>query len=728
MTDISRTLIDREHQVVAHNYHPLPIVVASASGCHVRDVEGREYLDFMSAYSAVSHGHLHPRIVQAATDQLKRVALASRAYHADGLAPLAEKLCALSGLDRMLPMNTGAEAVETAIKAARRWGYRVKGIAQDRAQILVARGNFHGRTSGITSFSTQPEYRADFGPFMPGFIHFDFGNMASIEAAVTPDCAAVLVEPIQGEAGIVVPPSGYLRALREFCDRQHLMLILDEVQSGLGRTGRWFAYQHEGIRPDGLILGKALGGGLLPVSCLLGRAELMDVFEPGSHGSTFGGNALACAVARAAIDVLEDEWLIERSQHLGDYLLARLRAIDSPLITEVRGLGLWAGVEICPGNVTARRLVERLAQHGVLSKETHHTVIRFAPPLTVSRDEIDEALGAFETTLAEFSPLRRRAIASAPAQLLMSAPDHFEVSYAINPWMNPAQWAQQASALTRNARRGWDTLKQTYESLGAQVHVQTPAKGLPDLVFTANAGVVLDHKVLLARFRPLERQGEEAHNRRVFETLQQQGVIDSIHLMPHGVFFEGAGDALWDAQRGFFWLGYGPRSSYEARDTLQAVFGQPSLSLELVDPRFYHLDTCLCLLSGGEVLYYPKAFSQEGRALIQALAGDQAIEADDIDALHLGVNSVCLGKDVVMGYCSPGLEARLQARGYRVHRVDLTPFNQSGGSSYCLTLRLDRVSGTQHDVRHYSGQVRLSDQVDQRTGVIEVAHHSVDIE
>jgi ornithine aminotransferase len=403
-TPRSHALIERENQVAAPNYAPLPAVLAEGRGEWLTDVDGKRYLDMMSAYSAVSHGHAHPRLVAALVEQAQRVAVTSRAYHTDTLAPFMEKLTQLTGLDRVLPASGGAESVETAIKAARRWGYRVKGIAADRAEIVVARGNFHGRSTTITSFSTEPSYRADFGPFTPGFVHFDFGDIDSLAAAISERCCAVLIEPIQGEAGIVLPPAGFLAAARRLCDERRVLLILDEIQSGLGRTGRWFAFQHEGIKPDGLILGKALGGGLLPVSCLVGTHELMQVFEPGSHGSTFGGNPLAARVALEALRVMEEERLVERSAILGEHLLAQLRAIDSPLIRAVRGRGLWVGVDLDPARVSARKVVERLAERGVLSKETHETVIRFAPPLSIARDALDWGIDTFIDVLREFEP------------------------------------------------------------------------------------------------------------------------------------------------------------------------------------------------------------------------------------------------------------------------------------------------------------------------------------
>jgi ornithine--oxo-acid transaminase len=400
----TETFVAKEARYGAKNYRPVPVVVERASDCRVWDVEGREYIDMMSAYSAVSHGHLHPRVVAAAQRQLEKVAVTSRAYHGTTLGPFLEKLCEVTGFDRALPMNTGAEAVETAIKCARRWGHQVKGIADGQAQILVARGNFHGRTSTIIGFSSEPDYRAGFGPFAPGFAHFDFGDMASVRAVTGPNTCAVLVEPIQGEAGVIVPPPGFFAQLREWCSRNNILLIIDEVQSGLGRTGRWFAFEHEGIRPDALILGKALGGGLLPVSAFLADDWVMNVFDPGSHGSTFGGNALAAAVALEGLRVMEDEQLVARSAQQGEYLLERLRevmAASGGLIRAVRGRGLWAGVDIDPVQATARELVERLAAGGVLSKETHETVIRFAPPLTITRELIDRAVAIFAAVVQD---------------------------------------------------------------------------------------------------------------------------------------------------------------------------------------------------------------------------------------------------------------------------------------------------------------------------------------
>ena len=416
--DSNRTqdFIGLEARFGARNYQPVPVVVERALDCLVWDVQGREYIDMMGAYSAVSHGHLHPRIVAAARRQMERVAVTSRAYHGTTLGPFLAKLCAMAGFERALPMNTGAEAVETAIKCARRWGHQVKGIADGQAEILVARQNFHGRTTTIIGFSSEPDYRKGFGPFAPGFRHFDFGDMASVRAATSANTCAVLIEPIQGEAGIILPPPGFFAELREWCTRHDILLIDDEVQAGLGRTGKLFAFEHEGIRPDALILGKALGGGLLPVSAFLAGAAVMDVFNPGSHGSTFGGNALAAAVALEALEVIEDEKLVARSALLGDYLIARLRAVQAlapGLVRDVRGRGLWVGVDIDPRHATARELVQRMAQEGVLSKETHETVIRFAPPLTITCELIDRAVEVFaavvvgksrELATASFAP------------------------------------------------------------------------------------------------------------------------------------------------------------------------------------------------------------------------------------------------------------------------------------------------------------------------------------
>jgi len=393
--------IDLERRYSAPNYEPLPVVLARGQGAHMWDTAGRRYVDMMSAYSAASHGHAHPRIVAALEAQARRLAVPSRAYYNDRLGPFLAELTRLAGLDAALPMNTGAEAVETAIKAARRWGYRVKGVPRDRAEIIVADGNFHGRTTTIISFSSEPEYRDGFGPFTPGFRNVPFGDLAALERAITPQTVAVLVEPIQGEAGIVIPPAGWLKGVRRLCDAHDVLLMLDEVQSGLGRTGAWFAFEHENVRPDGLVLGKALGGGMLPVSAFLARRDVMEVFTPGSHGSTFGGNPLAAAVGLEALKVIADEDLVARSRVLGDHMLARLRAIASPVLRTVRGRGLWAGAEIDPRFASARRACEALLAKGVLSKETHHTVVRLAPPLVIARQDLDWALDRFTEVIGE---------------------------------------------------------------------------------------------------------------------------------------------------------------------------------------------------------------------------------------------------------------------------------------------------------------------------------------
>ena len=400
--------IDLEARHCAHNYEPIPVVLSRGQGAHLWDTAGRRYVDMMSAYSAASHGHAHPRLLAALKNQARRLAVPSRAFYNDRLGPFLAELCRLTGLDAALPMNTGAEAVETAIKAARRWGYRVKGVPNDRANIIVADGNFHGRTTTIISFSSEADYRDGFGPFTPGFHSVPFGDLASVERAVTPDTIAVLIEPIQGEAGIIVPPAGFLAGLRRLCDAQNVLLIFDEVQSGLGRTGTWFAFEHENTRPDGLILGKALGGGMLPVSAFVATHEVMDVFTPGSHGSTFGGNPLAAAVGLEALHVLHQERLVEGSRGLGAHMIERLRALPSPVLKEVRGRGLWAGVEIDPDFATAREICERLLIKGVLSKETHGTVVRFAPPLVISREDLDAALDSFEDVVGDVEERQAR--------------------------------------------------------------------------------------------------------------------------------------------------------------------------------------------------------------------------------------------------------------------------------------------------------------------------------
>ncbi|WP_262299162.1 ornithine--oxo-acid transaminase [Microvirga sesbaniae] len=393
-------LIALESSVTAANYDPLPVVLRDAKGVWATDTQGRRYLDMMSAYSAVSLGHGHPRILKAMMEQASKLAVTSRAYHTELLGPFLERLVQITGLDMALPMNTGAEAVETAVKAARRWGYARKKIAKDQAEIIVANNNFHGRTTTIVGFSSDESYREGFGPFAGGFKAVPFGDARAVEQAITANTCAILIEPIQGEAGIVVPPDGYLKDLRALCDRQDVLLILDEVQSGLGRTGRWFAHQHEGIKPDGLILGKALGGGVYPVSAFVATRDVMSVFNPGSHGSTFGGNALAARIGLEALAVIEEEHLVERSAELGGYLQDRLRAMRSNIVRDVRGRGLWVGVEVDAGVVSARAVCDALLENGVLSKDTHGTVLRFAPPLTITRDEIDWGMERIERVFA----------------------------------------------------------------------------------------------------------------------------------------------------------------------------------------------------------------------------------------------------------------------------------------------------------------------------------------
>lgn len=398
---LTKDYIAREDVVCSHTYEPLPVVLCKGKGSWLWDIEGKKYLDMMTAYSAVSFGHSNPRLVKALTHQAEKLALPSRAFYSNQLAPMMEKACALSGLDMGMPLNTGVEAVEAAVKVARRWGYEVKGIPEDKAEIIVAENNFHGRTTTIISFSTEPFYRKNFGPFTPGFKAIPFGDANALEKAITANTCAFLVEPIQGEGGIIVPPKGYLKEVRKICTENNVLLILDEVQSGMGRTGKNFAFQHEGIKPDGLILGKALGGGLLPVSLFLGRREMLSLMRPGSHGSTFGGNPLACAVALEAMSLLVEEKLADHSAKMGAYMIERLKKINSPVIKEARGLGLWAGVELQKNHITARKVCEKMREKGVLTKDTHATVLRFAPPLNVTKEEMDFGINVFEEALRE---------------------------------------------------------------------------------------------------------------------------------------------------------------------------------------------------------------------------------------------------------------------------------------------------------------------------------------
>ncbi|MCG6872416.1 MAG: ornithine--oxo-acid transaminase [Gammaproteobacteria bacterium] len=393
--------IAMEQRYGAHNYAPLPVVLTRGEGVYLWDTEGRRYLDMMSAYSAVSFGHGHPRLVAALHAQAEQLAVVSRAFYTDRLGPFLARACQMTGQERALPMNTGAEAVETAMKAARKWAYSVKGVQPNQAEIIACDGNFHGRTITIVAMSSEEQYRDGFGPFPGGLKTIPFGDSAALKAAITENTAAFLVEPIQGENGIILPPDGYLAECARICCENNVLLIADEVQTGLARTGRLLACQHDEVIPDGLILGKALGGGLLPVSLFLSRSDVMDVFTPGDHGSTFGGNPLAAAVGLEALNVLVDEGLADCSAELGAWFLAELQQIESPLIQEVRGRGLFVGMEIKPAKATARAVCKQLMARGILSKETHDTVVRFAPPLTISREQLEWALEQVRETLRE---------------------------------------------------------------------------------------------------------------------------------------------------------------------------------------------------------------------------------------------------------------------------------------------------------------------------------------
>ena len=385
----SEKIIELTNHYGAHNYVPLPIVVSKAEGIWVTDPEGNKYIDMLSAYSAVNQGHRHPKIIQALKHQADKVTLVSRAFHSDNLGEWYEKICKLAGKDKALPMNTGAEAVETALKAARRWAYDVKGIEPNQAEIIAFNGNFHGRTMAPVSLSSEAEYQRGYGPLLEGFRKVDFGNEAQLKEAINENTAAVLVEPIQGEAGINIPPEGYLKTIRDLCNEHNILFIADEIQAGLGRSGKLFACDWDNVKPDVYILGKALGGGVLPISVVLADNEVLDVFTPGSHGSTFGGNPLACAVSIAALDVIIDENLPEHSNELGEYFKSELQKINHPAIKEVRGRGLFIGMEL---HESARPFCEALKEKGLLCKETHDTVIRFAPPLVITKEELDEAL------------------------------------------------------------------------------------------------------------------------------------------------------------------------------------------------------------------------------------------------------------------------------------------------------------------------------------------------
>ena len=398
---LTKEILEREERYSAPIYHPIPVVLEQGKGVWLWDVEGRRYLDMMSSYSAVSCGHTHPRLVKVLQDQSNQLTLVSRAYHTQAFGALLEKLCTLSHMDMGIIMNTGAEAVETALKCARRWGYRIKKIPAQKAEIIVADHNFHGRTTSIISFSSEPTYQEDFGPLTPGFKTVPFGDAHALEAAITPNTCAFLVEPIQGEAGIIMPPKDYLAQVRKLCDKHNVLMILDEVQTGLGRSGKFFAYQHAGIQPDGLILGKALGGGLLPVSTFLSNREVMSLMTYGSHGSTFGGNPLACHVALETLALMEEEDLAGRALELGSWFKAQLENLHSPLIKDIRGVGLFIGLEIDSKRVNARTVCERLMARGVLSKETHETVVRLAPPLIISKEELTLCLDALKHVLAD---------------------------------------------------------------------------------------------------------------------------------------------------------------------------------------------------------------------------------------------------------------------------------------------------------------------------------------
>ncbi|HIK27360.1 MAG: ornithine--oxo-acid transaminase [Oscillatoriaceae bacterium SKW80] len=391
--------INLETTYGANNYHPLDVVLTKGQGVWVWDIEGNQYLDCLSAYSALNQGHCHPRILQAMVEQASKLTLTSRAFYNDQLGLFYQKLSQLSGLPKVLPMNSGAEAVETAIKAIRKWAYTVKGVPANQAEIIVCKNNFAGRTISLISFSTEKQYRFGFAPFTPGFKVIPYGDAAALEAAITANTAAFFLEPIQGEGGIIIPPDGYLREVERICRENNVLLVFDEIQTGLGRTGKMFAFEYEGVKPDGITVGKALSGGFYPISAFVSTHEVMDVFNPGDHGSTFGGNPLAAAVGRAALDVIVDERLTERAAELGDYFISGLREIKSPYVKEVRGRGLLIGVELKPSAGGARRFCKALMQVGILAKETREHIIRFAPPLVITRSQLDWALERIEGVL-----------------------------------------------------------------------------------------------------------------------------------------------------------------------------------------------------------------------------------------------------------------------------------------------------------------------------------------
>ena len=381
-----------EEEYGAHNYHPLDVVINRGEGVWVYDVDGKKYLDCLSAYSALNQGHVHPKILNALLEQAKKVTLTSRAFRNDQLPLFYKELSEMTGYEMSLPMNSGAEAVETAVKLARKWAYRVKGVPRHQAEIITAAGNFHGRTTTIVSFSTEPSYRDDFGPFTPGFVTVPYGDASAIEKAINKNTAAILLEPIQGEGGVIIPPAGYLKKVAEICRKNNVLFVADEIQTGLARTGKLFACDHEGVRPDIMIIGKALAGGFYPVSAILADKSVLGLFTPGEHGSTFGGNPLAAAVARAALAVIRDEKLAERAEKMGNYFMEQLAEIPSPHVKEVRGKGLLIGVELKPEAGGARRFCEAMQEKGILAKETHENVIRFAPPLIIEKETIDWAL------------------------------------------------------------------------------------------------------------------------------------------------------------------------------------------------------------------------------------------------------------------------------------------------------------------------------------------------
>jgi len=397
----SNELINLENQYGARNYMPLDVVLTKGSGIWVEDVDGKKYMDFLAAYSAVNQGHCHPRLVKVVQEQAARLALTSRAFRNDQLPLLAKELCELTGFEMMLPMNSGAEAVETAIKAARKWGYQVKGVEPDKAEIIVCDGNFHGRTITIISFSSDEQYKDGYGPLTPGFVTIPYGDSDALKKAINKNTVAFLVEPIQGESGVVVPPEGFLRVASEICKANNVLILTDEIQSGLGRTGTLFAYEHEKVRPDMVIIGKALSGGMYPVSAVVASKEVLGVFNPGDHGSTYGGNPLGCAIAREALKIIIDEKLVERSAELGKYFLEQLRKIDSPHVDFYRGKGLWIGIVLKHTAGGARHFCVALQKKGVLAKETHENVIRIAPPLIITKDEIDRALVIIKDVLTQ---------------------------------------------------------------------------------------------------------------------------------------------------------------------------------------------------------------------------------------------------------------------------------------------------------------------------------------